>query len=245
MDSVCDLLASRARGSGATFQPAVMPPSYVPESETIQGPAVDTRGSIPNLEATRGTAGQWSARLQPWIARFNEFKLPAKTASKSDHDARVAALEALLSEWAREADLYQRFVEVAQLVLASAVGNIEILAQRGEQANAMAYAEQQQAQALWNAGDRDGAQLHADALARAVRAADYDLQYLIYLVAVHRQLRHRLGAAYDAERQLGGALYLFLRGMTRDGTRGVHRDRPPVALIEALDRAFDGAGSAP
>lgn len=174
MDSVCDLLASRARGSGATFQPAVMPPSYVPESETIQGPAVDTRGSIPNLEATRGTAGQWSARLQPWIARFNEFKLPAKTASKSDHDARVAALEALLSEWAREADLYQRFVEVAQLVLASAVGNIEILAQRGEQANAMAYAEQQQAQALWNAGDRDGAQLHADA---AQQYLDYAAAY--------------------------------------------------------------------
>ncbi len=82
------------------------------------------------------------------------------------------------------------------------------------------------------------------ALAQAVREGDYDLQYLIYLVALHRQLRHRLGAAYDPERQLGGALYLFLRGMTRDGSHGVHRDRPPVAVIEALDRAFDHAGGA-
>lgn len=77
------------------------------------------------------------------------------------------------------------------------------------------------------------------ALAAAVREGDYDLQYLIYLVALHRQLRHRLGRTYDPERQLGGALYLFLRGMSRDGARGVHRDRPPVALVEALDRAFD------
>jgi exodeoxyribonuclease V beta subunit len=82
-------------------------------------------------------------------------------------------------------------------------------------------------------------------LAVAVREGDYDLQYLIYLVALHRQLRHRLGRAYDPERQLGGALYLFLRGMSRDGAHGVHRDRPPVALIEALDRAFDDGGEAP
>jgi exodeoxyribonuclease V beta subunit len=83
------------------------------------------------------------------------------------------------------------------------------------------------------------------ALAAAVREGDYDLQYLIYLVALHRQLRHRLRAGYDPARHLGGALYLFLRGMTRDGAHGVHRDRPPVALIEALDRAFDDGGGRP
>jgi exodeoxyribonuclease V beta subunit len=83
-----------------------------------------------------------------------------------------------------------------------------------------------------------------EGLAQAVREGDYDLQYLIYLVAVHRHLRHRLGATYDPARQLGGALYLFVRGMTRDGRHGVHRDLPPLAVIEALDRAFDGAKSA-
>ena len=83
------------------------------------------------------------------------------------------------------------------------------------------------------------------ALAAAVREGDYDLQYLIYLVALHRQLRHRLGHAYDPERHLGGALYLFLRSLSRDGARGVHRDRPPVALVEALDRAFDDGAEQP
>lgn len=49
MDSVCDLLASRARGSGATFQPAVMPPSYVPESQTIQGPDPKPAPAVPKV----------------------------------------------------------------------------------------------------------------------------------------------------------------------------------------------------
>jgi exodeoxyribonuclease V beta subunit len=83
------------------------------------------------------------------------------------------------------------------------------------------------------------------ALARAARESDYDLQYLIYHVALHRHLRHRLGEAYVPERDLGGALYLFLRGLTDDGRAGVHHDRPPLAVIEALDLAFGRAESAP
>jgi len=59
-------------------------------------------------------------------------------------------------------------------------------------------------------------QLHsyaADACKAAVAANDYDLQYLIYLVAVQRWLRLRLGADYHPARHLGGAVYLFLRGI--------------------------------
>ncbi|MEO5625660.1 MAG: exodeoxyribonuclease V subunit beta, partial [Dokdonella sp.] len=54
------------------------------------------------------------------------------------------------------------------------------------------------------------------ALDAAVREHDYDLQYLIYTLALHRWLRSRLGAAYDYERDIGGAVYLFLRGLARD-----------------------------
>ncbi len=88
----------------------------------------------------------------------------------------------------------------------------------------------------------DGSDYAPAALATAVRASDYDLQYLIYLVALHRHLRHRMRAGYVPERDLGGALYLFLRGLTDDGRAGVHLDRPPLAVIEALDRAFGGGG---
>ena len=67
----------------------------------------------------------------------------------------------------------------------------------------------------------------------------YVLQALIYTLALHRYLRLRL-AGYDYERDVGGALYLFLRGVRpdwRDGAHGagVHLVRPPLALITALD----------
>lgn len=66
----------------------------------------------------------------------------------------------------------------------------------------------------------------------------YDLQYLIYTLALHRFLKARLrGYAYDEH--FGGALYLFLRGMHPDYApgNGVVTARPPSALIEALDQA--------
>ena len=44
-------------------------------------------------------------------------------------------------------------------------------------------------------------------LAQAVSAGEYDLQYLIYLIALHRWLKSRLGASYDYTRDVGGALY--------------------------------------
>lgn len=66
----------------------------------------------------------------------------------------------------------------------------------------------------------------------------YDLQYVLYLLALHRQLKARL-ADYDYDRHVGGALYLFLRG-TRVESRGVYFVRPPRELIERLDRMFQG-----
>lgn len=94
----------------------------------------------------------------------------------------------------------------------------------------------------------------ADALRRAVRARDYDLQYLIYLVALRRWLRQRRGDHYDDARELGGAVYLFLRGIDPTGAdaaasddgaagtsrRGVHLDPVSPALLTALDGLFDG-----
>jgi exodeoxyribonuclease V beta subunit len=79
-------------------------------------------------------------------------------------------------------------------------------------------------------------------LADAMREHRYELQYLIYCVALHRHLRARL-PDYDYERDFGGVFYLFLRGMCPpDGPRlGVYRDRPGPELIEALDALFAGA----
>jgi len=69
----------------------------------------------------------------------------------------------------------------------------------------------------------------------------YVLQALIYLVALHRHLRARL-SGYDADHDLAGAAYLFVRG-TRPGAEpgdGVVAWRPSGALLDALSGAFDG-----
>lgn len=66
----------------------------------------------------------------------------------------------------------------------------------------------------------------------------YDLQYVLYLLALHRQLKARL-PDYDYDQHMGGALYLFLRG-TRSQGQGVYFTRPPRILIESLDLMFQG-----
>lgn len=76
----------------------------------------------------------------------------------------------------------------------------------------------------------------AERLEQAIAAEHYHLQYLIYLVALRRFLRTRLADFSDA--QLGGAWYLFLRGMPQ---AGVYFARPSDALLDALDALFGGA----
>ncbi|THG72963.1 exodeoxyribonuclease V subunit beta, partial [Pseudomonas sp. A-1] len=78
----------------------------------------------------------------------------------------------------------------------------------------------------------------AEAMAAAVVGHRYDLQYVLYLLALHRQLQLRL-PDYDYDRHMGGALYLFLRGSRAPG-QGIHHARPPRVLIEALDALFKG-----
>jgi exodeoxyribonuclease V beta subunit len=75
---------------------------------------------------------------------------------------------------------------------------------------------------------------------------DYPLQALLYQAALHRFLRWRQ-RAYDPTRHLGGALYLFLRGMTGPSVPfvggqpcGVVAWTPPAALIVAVSELLDG-----
>jgi exodeoxyribonuclease V beta subunit len=74
------------------------------------------------------------------------------------------------------------------------------------------------------------------AMREATLQARYDLQYAIYTLALHRLLRARL-PGYDYERHVGGVLYLYLRGVDQAG-HGVHGERLPFALVDAMDRLF-------
>lgn len=80
----------------------------------------------------------------------------------------------------------------------------------------------------------------------AMVAHDYPLQALLYSVCLHRYLRWRL-PGYRPERHLGGAVYLFVRGMVGSATQagddepdGVFGWPIPSALVEALSDLLDG-----
>ncbi len=74
-------------------------------------------------------------------------------------------------------------------------------------------------------------------LERAMLDRRYDLQSLIYSIALHRYLHKRL-KEYNFEQHFGGSYYLFLRGMREQhGTDfGVYFNRPGLAQIELLDQ---------
>jgi exodeoxyribonuclease V beta subunit len=80
------------------------------------------------------------------------------------------------------------------------------------------------------------------ALAAEMVRHDYLLQAHLYVLAVHRYLRHRL-PSYDYARDFGGVLYLFVRGMApaRGPATGIFHARPAAGLVDALDRLLAGA----
>jgi exodeoxyribonuclease V beta subunit len=87
-----------------------------------------------------------------------------------------------------------------------------------------------------NALGNDDDAYHLGALQGAVVGKRYEVQGMIYLLALHRLLKERLGAAYEPARQLGGALFLFLRGVGNAATRGCCPLLPDPALLDTLDR---------
>jgi exodeoxyribonuclease V beta subunit len=89
-------------------------------------------------------------------------------------------------------------------------------------------------------GNDDGA-YHMAALQTALVDKRYEVQGMIYLLALHRMLKARLGAGYDPQRQLGGALFFFLRGIGNAVTRGCCPLTPDLAVLEALDRLLPAA----
>lgn len=102
-------------------------------------------------------------------------------------------------------------------------------------------------------GDETGSQLghyHPEALKEIMNSHLYHVQSHLYQVVLYRLLRDRLGASYQHQRQFGGALYLFLRGMAggesriltadRDqGAAGVYAHRPPRRVTELLSLALE------
>jgi len=73
-------------------------------------------------------------------------------------------------------------------------------------------------------------------LKRAILDRRYDLQYLLYSIALHRYLSQRI-PGYVYERHFGGVYYLFIRAMRHDQAshNGVYFDLPAYADLKSLD----------
>lgn len=88
----------------------------------------------------------------------------------------------------------------------------------------------------------DGAAYTEAALAEAMAQHRYDVQAGLYLLALHRLLRSRLGEQYDPAQHLGGAVYYFIRGI--DGPAGGVCLLPaPLPLLAQLDSLLDAPGA--
>lgn len=71
-------------------------------------------------------------------------------------------------------------------------------------------------------------------IAQSMTESSYWLQAGLYLVALHRYLKTSF-EGYDPQVHLGGASYLYLRGMQGKQGVGVYHWEAPLALILALD----------
>ncbi len=79
------------------------------------------------------------------------------------------------------------------------------------------------------------------AMGAAMAAHRYDIQGAIYMLALHRLLRSRLGEDYDPAEQLGGAVFFFLRGVANPATHGCYWIAPDMALLDGLDDLLEAS----
>jgi len=88
----------------------------------------------------------------------------------------------------------------------------------------------------------DAAAYDSAAMTAAMAQHRYDVQAAIYLLALHRLLQLRLGAHYNPAQHLGGAIYLFLRGV-KGPEQGVCLIPASLPLLEALDAMLHQPGA--
>ena len=78
------------------------------------------------------------------------------------------------------------------------------------------------------------------ALDQNIRDNYYDLQYLLYSLALHRYLQSRR-SDYDPQLHFGGVYYLYLRGMSPGSNNGIFNTAISPELLAELDALFSGA----
>lgn len=79
----------------------------------------------------------------------------------------------------------------------------------------------------------------SERLAEAMNEQNYHLQYLLYTLALKRYLTLRL-PGFHYQRDFGGVIYVFLRGVRKQGDQGVFTARPSLEEITRLEGILAG-----
>ena len=182
-----------------------------------------------------------------------DFELPLG-ARGSDRRVRLGQLAAILRRHLPEGDPLLPYADLldtdllgGQVLRGYLTGSIDVVLRVGERYLVADY------KTNWLGPADEPLLLGAygpEPLAAAMGHSDYPLQALLYAATLHRYLRWRV-PDYDPDRQLGGVLYLYLRGMAGAQTpvvagnpTGVFSWRPPTQLVLELSDLLDGAGGA-
>ena len=196
--------------------------------------------------STRGWS-DWADTLEQWILALIQQPLPlSRSGDESTNLASLGTLRPELEFWFESRNVSTRAMDklVTQYTLNGAdrpqvdggrfngmlKGFIDLVFEHNGQYYVLDYKSNY-------LGDNDSAYTD-QAMGEAILEKRYDLQYVLYLLALHRLLKARL-PDYDYDQHIGGAVYLFLRGVNAPGA-GAFTDKPPRALIEQLDAMFDG-----
>jgi len=190
---------------------------------------------------------EWSAALTDWLLEL--FRTPLPVNAGGTETVRLADLTRLQPEL----EFWYQSCQVNTLTLDRLVSTYILPGKDRPQAEARTFNGMLKGfiDLVFESGGRyyvldyksnylgeDDTAYTPEALVQAILDKRYDLQYTLYLLALHRALRTRL-PDYDYDRHIGGAVYLFLRGCHAPAA-GTFSDRPPRTLIEQLDRLFDG-----
>ena len=71
----------------------------------------------------------------------------------------------------------------------------------------------------------------------AMTAGNYHLQYHLYSLAVYKYLRSRL-QDFDYDRDFGGVIYIFLRGVRLGRESGLFLTRPDLKVVMEMEELF-------
>jgi len=213
--------------------------------QVVDNPA-QLREQLTRRCSTRGWS-EWVEPLEQWLLALIRQPIPlSRTGTQSASLAQLTTLRPELEFWFESCHVSTRAMD--QLVTHHTLngadrpqvndrsfngmlkGFIDLVFEHDGQYYVLDYKSN-------TLGDNDSAYTD-QAMGDAILDKRYDLQYILYLLALHRLLKARL-PDYDYDTHIGGAVYLFLRGVNAP-TAGAFTDKPPKTLIEQLDAMFDG-----